>query len=146
MTHKQVLFGSEAREKILRGVGALADAVRVTLGPKSKCVLIEKRFGGPIVCNDGVTIAKEMALEDPAENLGAQMIRQAAERTGEAVGDGTSTATILAHAIFSDGLKNVVAGASAVDVKRGLDRGLKAAVAIGARRCCRTWRSSPAGR
>jgi chaperonin GroEL len=129
MTHKQVLFGSGAREKILRGVGALADAVRVTLGPKSKCVLIEKRFGVPIVCNDGVTIAKEMTLEDPAENLGAQMIRQAAERTGEAVGDGTSTATILAHAIFADGLKNVVAGASAVDLKRGLDRGLRVAVA-----------------
>ena len=128
MTSKQVLFGSGAREKILRGVAALADAVRVTLGPKSKCVLIEKRFGVPIVCNDGVTIAKEMALEDPAENLGAQMIRQAAERTGEAVGDGTSTATILAHAIFADGLKNVVAGASAVDVKRGLDRGLRVAV------------------
>jgi chaperonin GroEL len=129
MAHKQVLFGSGAREKILRGVGALADAVRVTLGPKSKCVLIEKRFGVPIVCNDGVTIAKEMALEDPAENLGAQMIRQAAERTGDAVGDGTSTATILAHAIYAEGLKNVVAGASAVDIKRGLDRGLRAAVA-----------------
>jgi chaperonin GroEL len=129
MAHKQVLFGSGAREKILRGVSALADAVRVTLGPKSKCVLIEKRFGVPIVCNDGVTIAKEMALKDPAENLGAQMIRQAAERTGEAVGDGTSTATILAHAIYAEGLKNVVAGASAVDIKRGLDRGLRAAVA-----------------
>ena len=129
MTHKQVLFGSAAREKILRGVTALTDAVRVTLGPKSKCVLIEKRFGVPIVCNDGVTIAKEMTLEDPAENMGAQMIRQAAERTGEAVGDGTSTATILAHAIFAEGLKNVVAGASAVDIKRGLDRGLRAAVA-----------------
>jgi chaperonin GroEL len=129
MTHKQVLFGSGAREKILRGVSALADAVRVTLGPKSKCVLIEKRYGVPIVCNDGVTIAKEMVLEDPAENLGAQMIRQAAERTGEVVGDGTSTATILAHAIFADGFKNVVAGASAVDVKRGLDRGLRVAVA-----------------
>jgi len=129
MAHKQVLFGSGAREKILRGVGALADAVRVTLGPKSKCVLIEKRFGVPIVCNDGVTIAKEMVLEDPAENLGAQMIRQAAERTGDAVGDGTSTATILAQAIYAEGLKNVVAGASAVDIKRGLDRGLRAAVA-----------------
>jgi chaperonin GroEL len=129
MSHKQVLFRSEAREKILRGVAALADAVRVTLGPKSKCVLIEKRFGVPVVCNDGVTIAKEMALQDPVENLGAQMIRQAAERTGDAVGDGTSTATILAHAIFSEGVKNVVAGASAVDLKRGLDRGLQAATA-----------------
>jgi chaperonin GroEL len=128
MAHKQVLFRSEARERILRGVVALADAVRVTLGPKSKCVLLEKRFGAPVVCNDGVTIAKEMELKDPVENLGAQMIRQAAERTGDAVGDGTSTSTILAHAIFADGVRNVVAGASAVDLKKGLDRGARAAV------------------
>jgi chaperonin GroEL len=127
MPHKQVLFRSEAREKVLRGVAALADAVRVTLGPKSKCVLIERRFGVPLVCNDGVTIAKEMSLADPAENLGAQMIRQAAEKTGDAVGDGTSTATVLAQAIFADGVRNVVAGASAVDLKRGLDRGMRAA-------------------
>src|SRR6266545_1250884 len=128
MAHKQVLFRSEARERILRGVAALADAVRVTLGPKSKCVLLEKRFGAPVVCNDGVTIAKEMELKDPVENLGAQMIRQAAERTGDAVGDGTSTATVLAHAIFADGVRNVVAGASAIDLKRGLERGVVAAV------------------
>ena len=128
MAYKQVLFRSDAREKILRGAAALADAVRVTLGPKSKCVLIQKRFGVPVVCNDGVTIAKEMELKDPAENLGAQMIRQAAERTGDAVGDGTSTATLLAHAILADGQRNVVAGASAVDLKRGLDRGVRAAV------------------
>ena len=128
MAHKQVLFRSDAREKVLRGSATLADAVRVTLGPKSKCVLIQKRFGLPIVCNDGVTIAKEMELKDAAENLGAQMIRQAAERTGDAVGDGTSTATILAHAIFADGVRNVVAGANAIDLKRGLDRGAKAAV------------------
>jgi chaperonin GroEL len=128
MAHKQVLFRSEARERLLRGVAALADAVRVTLGPKSKCVLLEKRFGVPVVCNDGVTIAKEMELKDHVENLGAQMIRQAAERTGEAVGDGTSTSTILAHAIFADGVRNVVAGASAVDLKRGLDRGARVVV------------------
>jgi len=128
MAHKQVLFRSEARERILRGVAALADAVRVTLGPKSKCVLLEKRFGAPVVCNDGVTIAKEMELKDPVENLGAQMIRQAAERTGDAVGDGTSTSTILAHAIFADGVRNVVAGASAVDLKKGLDRGARVVV------------------
>src|SRR5512138_3228996 len=128
MAYKRVLFRSEAREKILRGASALADAVRVTLGPKSKCVLIQKRFGVPVVCNDGVTIAKEMELKEPSENLGAQMIRQAAERTGDAVGDGTSTATVLAHAIFADGVKNVVAGASAVDLKRGLERGARAAV------------------
>ena len=128
MNHTQVLFQSQAREKILRGVNAVADAVRVTLGPKSKCVLIERKFGAPLVCNDGVTIAKETSLADPAENLGAQIIRQAAERTGDAVGDGTSTATILAQAIFADGLKNVVAGASAVDLKRGLDRGSRVVV------------------
>ena len=128
MAHKQVLFRSEAREKLLRGATALADAVRVTLGPKSKCVLIQKSFGLPLVCNDGVTIAREMDLKDPSENLGVQMIRQAAERTGDAVGDGTSTATLLAHAIFADGLRNVVAGASAIDIKRGLDRGVAVAV------------------
>jgi chaperonin GroEL len=128
MAHKQVLFRSAAREKILRGATQLADAVRVTLGPKSKSVLIQKKWGAPIVCNDGVTIAKEFDLKDPEENLGAQMLRQAAERTGDAVGDGTSTSTILAHAIFSDGLRNVVAGASAIDLKRGLDAGAKAAI------------------
>ena len=128
MPHKQVLFRSEAREKILRGASTLADAVRVTLGPKSKCVLIQRSFGPPLVCNDGVTIAKEMALKDPSEHLGAQMIRQAAERTGDAVGDGTSTSTVLAHAIFADGVRNVTAGASAIDLKRGLDRGVRVAV------------------
>ncbi len=128
MSHTQVMFRSQAREKILHGVNAVADAVRVTLGPRSKCVLIERKFGAPLVCNDGVTIAKETNLEDPTENLGAQTIRQAAERTGDAVGDGTSTATILAQAIFAEGVKNVVAGASAVDLKRGLDRGTRAAV------------------
>ena len=132
MAHKQVLFRSDARDRILRGATALADAVRVTLGPKSKSVLIEKKFGPPIVCNDGVTIAKEMDLKDPVENLGAQMIRQAAERTGDAVGDGTSTSSILAQTIFAEGVRNVVAGASAVDIKRGLDRGVR--VAVGALR------------
>ncbi len=128
MTAKQVLFRSAAREKVLRGTTQLADAVRITLGPKSKSVLIQKKWGAPIVCNDGVTIAKEMELEDPEENLGVQMLRQAAERTGDAVGDGTSTATILAHAIYAEGVRNVAAGASAIDLKRGLDRGLEAAV------------------
>ena len=128
MAHKQVLFRSAAREKMLRGATQLADAVRVTLGPRSKSVLIEKKWGAPIVCNDGVTIAKEFDLKDPEENLGARMLRQAAEKTGDMVGDGTSTATILAHAIFADGVRNVVAGASAIDIKRGLDRGAKRAI------------------
>jgi chaperonin GroEL len=129
MPHKQLIFRAAAREKVLRGATALADAVRVTLGPKSKCVLIEKKWGPPLVCDDGVTIAKEVDLKDPEENLGAQVLREAAARTGEAVGDGTTTSTILAHAIYADGLRNVAAGASAIDLKRGLDRGLKAAVA-----------------
>jgi chaperonin GroEL len=128
MTVKQVLFRAEAREKVLRGAAELADAVRITLGPKSKSVLIQKKWGAPLVCNDGVTIAKEMELDDPEENLGAQMLRQAAEKTGDAVGDGTSTATILAHAIYAEGVRNVAAGASAIDLKRGLERGLEAAV------------------
>jgi chaperonin GroEL len=128
MTHKKLLFQMAAREKILRGATQIADAVRVTLGPKSKCVLIEKKWGTPLVCNDGVTIAKEFDLADPEENMGARMIRQAAERTGDAVGDGTSTSTVLAHAIYAEGLRNVAAGASAVDLKRGIDRGLAVAV------------------
>ena len=128
MSHKRILFRSVAREKLLRGAAQLADAVRVTLGPKSKSVLIQRKWGVPLICNDGVTIAKEFDLEDAEENLGAQMLRQAAEKTGEAVGDGTSTSVILAHAIFADGVRNVVAGASAIDLKRGLERGAKATV------------------
>src|SRR6185503_7210870 len=115
---------SAAREKVLKGATQLADAVRVTLGPRSKSVLIERKWGAPLVCNDGVTIAKEFDLKDPEENLGARMLRQAAEKTGDMVGDGTSTSTILAHAMFADGLRNVVAGASAIDIKRGLDKAL----------------------
>jgi chaperonin GroEL len=130
MAHKQVLFHSAAREKILNGTAKLADAIRVTLGPRSKSVLIERKWGAPIVCNDGVTIAKEFDLKDPEENLGARMLRQAAEKTGDMVGDGTSTATILAHAIFADGVRNVVAGASAIDIKRGLDRATKRAIEL----------------
>jgi chaperonin GroEL len=128
MAHKQVLFRSAAREKILRGATMLSDAVRVTLGPKSKSVLIQKNWGVPIVCNDGMTIAKEFDLTDPEENLGAQMLRQAAEKTGDSVGDGTSTSTILAQALYADGLRNVVAGASAIDLKRGMDAAAKIAI------------------
>jgi chaperonin GroEL len=129
MTYKHVMFRSAAREKVLRGASQLADAIRVTLGPKSKSVLIQKKWGPPLVCNDGVTIGKEFVLKDAEENLGAQMLRQAAERTGDLVGDGTSGSTVLAHAMFADGVRNVVAGASAIDLKRGLDRATKAAIA-----------------
>ena len=128
MAHKRVLFRSEARAKVLHGAQLLADAVRVTLGPRSKSVLLERKWGKPLVCNDGVTIAKAFELEDAEENLGAAMMREAAERTGDLVGDGTTTATILAHAIFADGVRNVTAGASAIDVKRGLERGVRRAV------------------
>jgi chaperonin GroEL len=128
MPYTQLLFESTARDKVLRGATALADAVRVTLGPKSKSVLIGRRWGEPIVCNDGVTIAKQIHLKDPEEDLGVQMLRQAAERTGDAVGDGTSTATVLGYAIFAEGLRNVAARASAIDLKRGLDRGTRVAV------------------
>ena len=128
MAHKHLLFRSEAREKVLRGATAIADAVRVTLGPRSKCVLIEKKWGAPLVCNDGVTIAKAFVLKDADENLGAQLLRGAAERTGDAAGDGTTTSTLLAHAIVADGMKNIAAGASAVDIKRGLDRACRVAI------------------
>jgi chaperonin GroEL len=128
LSHTKLLFRDEARSKILAGATAMADAVRGTLGPQAHCVLIEKKWGNPIVCDDGVTIAKAIDLPDPEENLGARMLRQAAVRTGDSVGDGTTTSTLLAHAIFADGLKNVVAGASAIDLKRGLDRGGRAAV------------------
>lgn len=128
MGAKLVLFREEARGRILKGVNALGDAVKVTLGPKSKCVLIARKRGRPLVCNDGVTIAKEFELGEAVENLGAQMIRQAAEQTSEAVGDGTSTATLLACTIFTEGLRNVTAGAGAVGIRRGLERGLAAVV------------------
>ena len=125
MSVKQVLFRAAAREKVLRGTAQLADAVRLTLGPKSKSILIQKKWGAPIVCNDGVTIAKEMELEDPEENLGAQMLRQAAERTGDAVGDGTSTATVLAQAIYGEGSKLVAAGSNPMELKRGIDQAVE---------------------
>jgi chaperonin GroEL len=127
--HSELLFGDDARNRVLAGATALADAVRVTLGPQSKRVLIGKKWGAPLACDDGVTIAKEIRLERPAEQLGMQVLRQAAERTGDAVGDGTTTATLLAHTIFAEGLRNVVAGASAIELTRGLERGVAVAVA-----------------
>ena len=128
MTARQLHFRTEARERLLRGAQQLADAVRVTLGPRSRSVLIQRKWGRPLVCDDGVTIAKEVELKDPEENMGAQMLREPAELTQNEVGDGTTTATLLAHAIFADGVRNIVAGASGVEVKRGIERA--AAVAI----------------
>jgi len=127
MPYSHLLFRDQARQRILEGATALADAVRVTLGPKSKSVIIQQPWGTPLVCNDGVTIAKRIKMKDPDEDLGAQLLRQAAERTSDVLGDGTTTSTLLAHAMFSEGLRNVVAGASGIDLKRGLDRGMEAA-------------------
>jgi chaperonin GroEL len=128
MPHKQMLFHSEARAKVARGALALADSVRGTLGPRAHSVLIERRWGRPLVCDDGVTIVKEFELEDPVENLGAQVLKEAAERTGDAVGDGTTTSTLLAYALFSEGVRNITAGAAAVDLRRGMDRAVRRVV------------------
>jgi chaperonin GroEL len=128
-THTKLLFGDDARARVLAGATALADAIRVTLGPRSRSVLVGTKWGEPIVCDDGVTIAKRIRLADPEQDLGAQMIRQAASRTGDAVGDGTSTSAILAHAMFAEGVRNVVAGASATELRRGIAAGTAAAIA-----------------
>jgi chaperonin GroEL len=128
MTHSELLFHDEARTKLLRGTTALTDAVRGTLGPESRSVLMESKYGSPTVCDDGVTIVKRIHLKDPVENLGARLLAGAAIQTGEAVGDGTTTSTLLANSIFSDGQRNVFIGASAVEIKVGLQRGLAIAV------------------
>lgn len=128
MTYKRLSFRAAAREKILKGAAELYDAVRVTLEPKSKSVLMDRKWGKPLVCNDGIIIAKEIKLKDSEENMGVQVLKEAAERTGELVGDGTSTSTILAYTIFAEGMRNVAARASSIELKRGLEQGLKAAV------------------
>ncbi len=126
--YSKLLLRDAARNKVLAGARMMADAVRGTLGSKSHCVPIERKWGSPLVCDDGVTIAKQVKLRDPEENMGAAMLRQAAARTGDAVRGGTTTATLLAYAIFAEGVRNVVAGASAIDLERGLERGLRVAV------------------
>lgn len=127
-SHTELHFADTARAALLAGTGALADAVRPTLGPQSRAVIIERKWGDPIVCDDGVTIAKTIRMRDPAENLGAQLLKQAAMRTGDAVGDGTTTSTLLAHAMLAEGIRNIVVGARAVEIRHGLQRGLSAAV------------------
>jgi len=126
---KKIAFDQEAREAIRRGVATIAKAVRVTLGPSGRNVILEKSFGAPTVTKDGVTVAKEIELEDAWENMGAQMVREAASRTSDVAGDGTTTATLLAEAIFCEGLKNVTAGATAMELKRGIDAAVEAVVA-----------------
>jgi len=125
---KQILFEDEARRSILRGVDKLADAVKVTLGPKGRNVVLEKKFGSPLVTKDGVTVAKEIELEDPYENMGAQMVKEVASKTSDTAGDGTTTATVLAQAIYREGLKNVTAGANPMALKRGIERAVQAVV------------------
>ncbi|UAY50752.1 chaperonin GroEL [Ferruginibacter albus] len=125
---KLIYFDIEARNKMKKGVDTLANAVKVTLGPKGRNVVIEKKFGAPAVTKDGVTVAKEIELDDPIENMGAQMVKEVASKTADVAGDGTTTATVLAQAIISEGLKNVAAGAHAMDLKRGIDKAVKAVV------------------
>jgi chaperonin GroEL len=128
MSAKQISFNTDAREKLKEGVDALANAVKVTLGPKGRNVVIQKSFGAPVITKDGVTVAKEVELEDPIANMGAQMVKEVASKTADAAGDGTTTATVLAQAMVTAGLKNVAAGANPMDLKRGIDKAVKVVV------------------
>src|ERR1035437_7510567 len=128
MAAKNITYGEEARQNILRGVNKLADAVKVTLGPKGRNVVIDKKFGSPTITKDGVTVAKEIELENPLENMGAQMVREVASKTSDIAGDGTTTATVLAQAIYREGIKMVTAGGNPMEIKRGIDLAVKKAV------------------
>ncbi|MEZ5318471.1 MAG: chaperonin GroEL [Vicinamibacterales bacterium] len=125
---KQIVYGEESRQAILRGVNSLADAVKVTLGPKGRNVVIDKKFGSPTITKDGVTVAKEIDLKNPLENMGAQMVREVASKTSDTAGDGTTTATVLAQAVFREGIKMVVAGANPMELKRGIEKAVEAIV------------------
>src|SRR5215472_6190196 len=126
---KSIIYAEEARQAILRGVNKLADAVQVTLGPKGRNVLIEKKFGSPLMTKDGVTVAKEVELKDKHENIGAQLVREVASKTSDIAGDGTTTATVLARAIYREGIKAVVSGANTMEIKKGIDAAVDAVVA-----------------
>ena len=128
MAAKKILYDSEAREAVRRGVNKLAKAVKITLGPRGRNVVIEKSWGAPTVTKDGVTVAKEISLEDVTENLGAQMVKEVASKTSDVAGDGTTTATVIAEAIFERGLRNVVAGANPMELKRGIEKAVEAVV------------------
>src|SRR5947208_4158474 len=123
---KQVVHGEDSRSAILRGINQLADAVKITLGPKGRNVVIDKKFGSPTITKDGVTVAKEIDLKDPIENMGAQMVREVASKTSDTAGDGTTTATVLAQAIYREGLKMVTAGANPMELKRGIEKSVEA--------------------
>src|SRR6187402_2235694 len=126
---KEITFNLEARDALKRGVDALANAVKVTLGPKGRNVIIDKKYGAPSITKDGVTVAKEIELKNPVENMGAQMLKEVASKTADVAGDGTTTATVLAQAIITAGLKNVAAGANPMDLKRGIDKAVTAVIA-----------------
>src|ERR1041384_2338143 len=123
---KQIVTGENSRQAILRGVNALADAVKITLGPRGRNVVIEKKFGSPTITKDGVTVAKEIELENGLENMGAQMVREVASKTSDVAGDGTTTATVLAQAIYREGVKTVAAGANPMAMKRGIEKAITA--------------------
>jgi chaperonin GroEL len=125
---KQIIYGEQSRQAILRGVNALADAVKVTLGPKGRNVVLDKKFGSPLITKDGVTVAKEIELKNPVENMGAQMVREVASKTSDVAGDGTTTATVLAQAIYREGSKNVAAGANPMELKRGIERAVEVVI------------------
>src|SRR5579883_374968 len=122
---KQIVHGEESRQAILRGVNALADTVKITLGPKGRNVVLEKKFGSPTITKDGVTVAKEIELPEPLENLGAQMVREVASKTSDVAGDGTTTATVLAQSIFRQGIKSVTAGSNPMALKRGIEKAIE---------------------
>src|SRR5512135_3163391 len=122
MAAKQLLFSEQARSKILEGVEMLSKAVKVTLGPRGRNVVLDKKWGSPTITKDGVTVAKEISLEDPYQNMGAQMLREVASKTSDIAGDGTTTATVLAEAIFREGLRNVTAGSNPMHIKRGIEK------------------------
>ena len=126
---KQIFFDTEARNKLKKGVDTIAEAVKVTLGPKGRNVILDKKFGAPSVTKDGVSVAKEIELKDPVENMGAQLVKEVASKTADDAGDGTTTATVLAQAIYSIGIKNVAAGANPMDLRRGIDKAVASVVA-----------------
>ena len=125
---KEITFDTTARDRIKKGVDKLANAVKVTLGPKGRNVILDKKFGAPTVTKDGVSVAKEIELKDPIENMGAQLVKDVASKTADAAGDGTTTATVLAQSIYSHGIKNVASGANPMDLKRGIDKAVEAVV------------------
>ncbi len=129
MAAKQLLFDEAARQAIMRGVTVLTEAVKATLGPRGRNVVIDRKFGAPTITKDGVTVAKEIELKDPYENMGAQLVREVASKTSDVAGDGTTTATVLAYAVYKEGMKYVTAGANSIDIKRGIDKAVETIIA-----------------